>query len=146
MRAKRIMIVPFLIVFSLFSSCNDENDSANQISVTGDLIVSKEIYDQTAADGYTVKAVEIIGDSLKIEICSGGCSTESWKMKLVDAGLVAESFPEQRWTKAFLIKEVDVYSTYPCGNFSVDISPLQTGSGKLSLHLAGWGESILYSY
>ncbi len=129
----------------LTSSCEEEINDSNQIYSDGELIISQSLYETTKTESYTIKDVAVEGDSLKFTICSGGCSGESWTVRLVDSGAVAESFPEQRWAKVALANE-ELCKAYICREYSINISPLQTGSGKLSLHLEGWEKTILYAY
>jgi hypothetical protein len=137
-------LLTFLILILSFLAC-DEKDSPASLLDDGDVIINEEIYNSIKNENFTVSKASIVGDSLLLTICASGCSGESWKVTLVGSGMVAESFPEQSWAKVkFENKEACLASF--CREYTFNIKPMRTGSGKLSLHLGGWDGALLYEY
>jgi hypothetical protein len=137
-------ILLFIVSSTLLFSCEEEGANSPR-QTYGNLVIGKDLYDSIKSENFLISSVSISGDSLKIKLCSGGCSGETWDVRLVDSGAVAESFPEQRWAKVGFKNEEICYA-YICREYIFDLKPLQTGSGKLSLHLDGWDGSLLYEY
>lgn len=85
------------------------------------------------------------GDCLQLTFNFSGCSKEV-DMKLVDAGIVAESNPVQRWIKLVVEDAGDCRAAFSeTKNF--DLSPLKTREDDaIIFHLEGWDERFRYDF
>lgn len=137
-----------LALLALFmESCNDETtDNASLNSVCDQIaIVNPSRFTNTQPEGYTITRIQLIDDCLQVEIQSGGCSGDTWKVDLIDSGNVAESNPEQRYLKISL-NNTELCDAVISKTFTFDLSPLRISSPSILLNLDLWNEQIPYTY
>ncbi len=144
---KKLMIFVFGLASLLFafSSCHNFDPEPDPGVCDHKVVVDAELYKKGTSSHFTLSNVKIEGDCLSFSITSSGCSGDTWKIKLVDSGAIAESFPEQRWARVILTNE-ELCDAVISKEVSFDLTPLRTGSGKLTLHLKDWDEALLYTY
>ena len=109
-----------------------------------DVIISAEEYEHAPNDPFTIIDVKIVDDCLKIQFGASGCSANSWVVKLIDLGVVAESLPCQR-TLRLSLDNREVCAAAFTKEVSFNIKDLQIqGDNKVLLIISG--KSILYEY
>lgn len=85
------------------------------------------------------------GDCLQLTFGFSGCSKDI-DMKLVDAGIVAESYPVQRWIKLIVEDAGDCRAAFSTTK-TFDMSPLKIkDNDAIIFHLEGWEERFRYDY
>ncbi|SDX36738.1 hypothetical protein SAMN05444411_10516 [Lutibacter oricola] len=92
-----------------------------------------------------INSASIDDDCLKINYSSSGCSGDSWEVKLIDAGVIMESFPPQRNIKLSL-KNEEICEAYFTKEISFDIDKLQVDGEVVLLNLEGFDTQIRYEY
>ncbi len=144
---KKLMFFVFGLASLLFafSACHNFDPEPDPGVCDQTVEVNAGLYKKGESAHYTLSNVRIDGDCLKLTVVSSGCSGVTWKIKLVDSGAIAESFPEQRWARVILNNE-ELCDAIIRKEVSFDLTPLRTGSGKLTLHLKDWDETLLYTY
>ncbi|NME68214.1 hypothetical protein [Flammeovirga aprica] len=142
---KYLFIVAF-IYFTLFS-CSKNTTSNNVTPTNCDLVtvVSEEEYANAPSDYVQINKVEIEGDCLLVNFSASGCSGESWEVKLVDQGLILESFPPQRNLRLSM-KNPEACEAYITKELSFDISNLQVDGDQVQLNIQEYDGGILYKY
>ncbi len=81
---------------------------------------------------------------MNIKFGASGCDGNTWIVKLIDSGEIAESYPCQRTLRLSLDNQEEC-EAIPTKEISFDISDLQImGNNKVILHVSG--EEILYEY
>lgn len=109
-----------------------------------EVIISAEEYESPPNDHVTITNVKIEGDCLILKYVASGCDESAWVVKLMDAGIVAESYPVQR-TLRLSLENKEMCSAYIGKETSFDRSKLQVqGKDKVSLPIAD--QNILYEY
>ena len=142
---KKSILVFSLILTSLLS-CSKSDDNPYEDSVCDQITkVDNSRYKDNQSEGFSIRSVQIIGDCLEVEIESGGCSGETWKVDLIDAGRVAESNPEQRDLKILLENE-ELCNAIVFKTYTFDLRPVQTNNSVVLLNLELWEEQIRYEY
>jgi hypothetical protein len=122
----------------------DEIENISKISCDQDVIISATEYENAPNDTFTILSMEIIGDCLKIKFGASGCDGNNWEVKLIDSGMVAESYPCQRTLRLSLDNKEEC-TAVPTKEVSFNISDLQiVGNDKVILHVSGL--KILYEY
>jgi hypothetical protein len=139
-------IFAFSLILTSLLSCSESDDNLYEDSVCDQITtVDNNRYKNNQSEGFLIRSVQIIGDCLEVEIESGGCSGDTWKVELIDAGRVAESNPEQRDLKVLLENEklcnAIVFKTY-----TFDLRSIQTRNNVVLLNLDLWDEQIRYEY
>ena len=135
------IIICTLVILSAYSCSKTTLPAENQ---DGSLIVSQSVFSNEAPDNYSIKNAYISGDSLIIEITSGGCSGKSWVLKVVDSGVVAESYPVQRFIKIFL-ENKETCKALITRRFAIDIKPLKVpGEERVIINLERWRGVLFY--
>jgi hypothetical protein len=124
----------------LVASCSSDN----QINTDQEVIISETLYNQTNTDNYTIEEAVIIGDTLRVTIQSSGCDGSEWDAKLVDSGVVAESYPVQRFAKISL-KNEELCDAILTRNFTFNITSLRV-EDQLYLNLEGWDSQLHYDF
>ncbi len=126
------VFIDYLKVFSNQSDC-DQN-----------VIVSPTEYQNAPNDPFSITEITISGDCLNIKFAASGCDGNTWIVKLIDSGMIAESYPCQRTLRLSLDNKEDCMAV-PTKEISFDIKDLQiVGNDKVILHVSG--KEILYEY
>lgn len=141
----KLSLIVFTSLLFALSSCNNFDPEPDPSACDQKVLVDAELYKKGTSSHFTLSKVKIVGDCLNITVTSSGCSGDTWKIKMVDSGAIAESFPEQRYIRV-LLKNEELCHAVIGKEVSFDLTPLRTGSGKLSLHLKDWDETLLYTY
>ena len=128
----------------ILSACSCSKNTLPDGNPDGSLIVSQSAFSNDAPDNYSIKNASISGDSLIVEITSGGCSGKSWVLKVVDSGAVAESYPVQRFIKIFL-ENKETCKALITRRFAIDITPLKVvGEDRIIINLERWRGVLFY--
>ena len=136
-----IIIITTSVILSAYSCSKTTLPAGNQ---EGSLIISQTAFSNVAPDNYSIKNASISGDSLIVEITSGGCSGKSWVLKVVDSGAVAESYPVQRFIKIFL-ENKETCKALITRRFAIDITPLKVvGEDRIVINLERWRGVLFY--
>lgn len=130
-----------------FQSCGSSDDDNPYLDSACDQIISVDNsrFKQIQSEGFEITDVRVNGDCLEVEIVSGGCSGNTWKVELIDAGWVAESYPEQRGIKLILDNK-ELCNAIVTKTFTFDLRPVRTFSDVVTLNLEHWKQQIRYEY
>ncbi|MHC1779633.1 MAG: hypothetical protein AB9922_05300 [Bacteroidales bacterium] len=135
------IIIGTLVIISACSCTKNILPAGDQ---QGSLIISQSVFSNEAPDNYSIKNASISGDSLIVEVTSGGCSGKSWVLKVVDSGAVAESYPVQRFVKIFL-ENNETCKALITRKFTIDITPLKVvGEDRIAINLERWRGVLFY--
>jgi hypothetical protein len=139
---KRILYLLISIVCFQLVSCTDD-----EILPTSDLkvVIDSDAYNSAISDNYFIRSIDIDGDFLTIKFSSSGCSGESWKVKLIDSGAVAESLPPQRYL-VLSLENNELCQAVITKELTFDISALRVDGKSVWLNFKNFEESILYEY
>lgn len=117
---------------------NKENDCDQEV------IISEDEYKNAPDSPVSINEMKIVGNCLKIKFSASGCDGNSWVVKLIDMGAVAESNPSQR-TLRLSLDNKEMCKALITREISFDIENLQIeGAKKIQLNILG--KSILYEY
>lgn len=132
----------FLFLTALFSC---DNEKIYTPVVNTETIISPELYEKPD-DDKTIIDARIVGDLLVVTVGASGCDGSTWTGLLIDKGLVAESYPVQRFVRVkFTNKEFCLASVSRV--FSFDLKPLRVnGDNRITICLTGWEKNLLYVY
>lgn len=133
------------IFFSLLLTSCDKDDDNNFIACDKQVVISADEYNTAPSDHLTVTSLEIDGDCLKIKFGSGGCSGDTWELKLIDSEAVLESDPPQRNLRLSLRNE-ELCEAYITKELAFDISILQVDGNQVLLNITNSDDQILYEY
>lgn len=126
------VFIDYLEVFSNHSDCDQS------------VIISPTEYQNAPNDPFSITGMTITGDCLNIKFAASGCDGNTWIVKLIDSGNIAESYPCQR-TLRLSLDNKEVCAAVPGKEISFDIKDLQiVGNDMVILHVSG--EEILYEY
>jgi hypothetical protein len=134
------LVFVFLLVISACSS--DDNTTSNCDQIT---IIDSNQYKNSPNDQLTINSLEINDNCLKINFGSGGCSGDTWVLKLIDSEAILESNPPQRNLRLSLKNEEDC-EAFITKEITFDINNLQVDGNKVLLNLTNSGDQILYEY
>ena len=135
-----------LIFFIMLSFLGCNNDKVGiQTDCDATTIISHSIYNSAPNDELEINSLEIEDDCLKINFSASGCDGESWKLKLVDAGVIMESYPPQRNLRLSL-KNEEPCDGYFSREISFHINNLKTDGDRVYLNITNSDKSILYIY
>lgn len=140
---KRILFLTLMVLTIL--SCSKDDDNENPVNCDFDTLISTEQYANAPSDQLTINSLEINNDCLKISFSSGGCTGDTWELKLIDSEEILESYPPQRNLRLSL-KNEELCEAYITKEFTFDISSLQVDGNKVQLNLTNSDKSILYEY
>lgn len=116
----------------------------NQSDCDQDVRISGTEYQNAPNDPLTIKEMKIAGDCLKIKFSASGCDGNTWTVKLIDSGMIAESYPCQR-TLRLSLDNKEICAAVPTKEISFNIKDLQIiGNDKVILHVSD--NEILYEY
>ncbi len=117
---------------------NDESDCDQEVLVSG------AEYQNAPNDPFSIVDITIDGDCLNIKFAASGCDGNTWFVKLIDSGSVAESYPCQRILRLSLDNKEDCMAVIS-KEMSFDIKDLQIiGNDEVILNIGN--KSILYEY
>ncbi len=120
----------------VFTDRNDNGGCDNIVEIDEDL------YNNSTEENYTIKNVSWNGTCLKIEFESGGCNGTTWETRLIDQGVVMESFPVQRNVK-MILKNEEVCLAIAWQEHSFDMDPILGQHDKIYLNIEGYDKQVL---
>ncbi len=139
--------INILVVISLFfvtlTACDKEDD--NSINCDKQVVISADEYNTAPTDQLTINNLEINGDCLKINFSSGGCSGDTWELKLIDSEIILYSNPPQRNLRLSL-KNEELCEAYITKELTFDINELQVDGNQILLNITNSDDQILYEY
>ncbi|WP_010181086.1 hypothetical protein [Aquimarina agarilytica] len=138
---KTLMLI--LMGIAIFSCSND--DDKNQNNCDFNTLISSEQFKNSPSDELEIHNLEINNDCLKINFSSGGCSGDTWVVKLIDKGITTKSIPPQRSLKLSL-KNDELCEALITKKLTFDISNLQVKGNQVKLNIANSNKIILYEY
>lgn len=142
---KKLKLAIGLILISLFS-CSEQEDTQYLNSICDQITtVDNSRYKNASSEGFVIRNVQLSGDCLEVVIASSGCSGNTWKVELIDAGRVAESNPEQRDLKIVLDNR-EMCTAMVNKTYTFDLRPVRTQRNVVLLNLEHWDELIPYEY
>lgn len=101
------------------------------------VIISEDEYKNAPDSPVSINEMRIMGNCLKIKFSASGCDGNSWDVKLIDMGAVAESNPCQR-TLRLSLDNKEMCEAYITKEVSFDIKDLQIiGDEKVHLNVSG---------
>lgn len=133
-----------LFIGFIFLSCS-ENINKGSMTCNFDVLIDKEQFNNAPSDQITINSIKVNDNCLKINFSSSGCSGDTWKIKLIDAGDILESLPPQRNIR-FSFSNKELCEAYITKEVSFDITKLQIEGNQVQLNIANSGENVLYEY
>ncbi len=116
----------------------------NQSDCDEEVIISQQEYQNASNDSSAIIDINIDGDCLNVKLGASGCDGNSWIIKLIDSGNIAESYPCQRTLKLSLDNKEECLA-FISKEVSFDIKNLRiVGDDKVILNVGE--KSILYEY
>ena len=138
------LLVLILIGLIFFSCLNSDNEESLK-DCDFETLINSQQYANTNSDQFTINSLAIKDDCFTINFRSSGCDGNSWELKLIDSGAVAESLPPQRDLK-LSFKNEEACLAYLTKEITFDISNLQVDGQQVLLNIININESILYEY
>ena len=138
-------IFSFLIMCFIILGCCEDKGDGTSIHCDKQVIVDSYLYQEAPDDYLMITKAGIVEDCLVIEFSSSGCDGSTWKVNLIDAEAIAESFPPQRTIRLSLHNEELCDAVFK-KEISFDITPLRVGGDQVILNLQGWDEQLIYKY
>ena len=124
----------FIDYFKIFRPSNCDQD----------VIIDEDEFNTAPDDFVYINNLEIVDNCLKIKFSASGCGGYSWVVKLIDWGIVAESYPEQR-TLRLSLDNKELCNAIVFKEISFNIEDLQVyGSKRIALNISG--QWIIYEY
>lgn len=140
---KTLSLVIGTILLSLsFTSCKKDN---NTFGCDKQVVISADEYQSAPNNQLTINSLEINGDCLTISFSSGGCSGDTWELKLIADEAILLSNPPQRNLRLSL-KNEELCEAYITKEIIFDISKLQLDGNKVLLNITNSNDQILYEY
>ena len=137
-----------LFAIGIFTACDEENE-VELLTCEQQTIISATEFQTATSDAVSIDSLDITGNCLSITFSSGGCDGETWQLKLIDSGSVAESLPPQRSLKLALENE-EFCLAYITKTITFDIHELEVdGEVSVLLNISDSddeNEPILYEY
>lgn len=142
------MRAPLFAVYSLLLaacfSCKS-NDDGTFISTCDDLaVVNSDEFENAESTLFEFISAEISGNCLQVKFSAPGCDGSSSTMKLIDSGVIKESFPIQRDLRLVLDNNEACLAVFT-KELSFDLSPLKTPNDNV-IQLNLEGRQYIYSY
>lgn len=141
MKRSLFYLVLSFICFQLLSCSKDDDlplaDSA--------VLIDSNAYNSALSDQYVILSIKMDRDFLIIKFGASGCDGESWNVKLIDSGAVAESNPPQRYLMLSL-ENNEICHAGITKEFVFDISALRVDGNRVWLNFKNFEEGILYEY
>ncbi len=132
-----------LPLFFVLGSCNRYDPDPP--SCDYEVMVDEALYKNGSSGQFTLSDVKIVGDCLTLSVTASGCSGDTWELKMVDSGAIAESYPVQRYMR-LLLKNDELCDAVITKKVSFDLRPIRVGGDKIIIHLKDWDPSLLYTY
>ncbi|UJH68729.1 hypothetical protein [Allomuricauda sp. SCSIO 65647] len=126
-------------------SCNSDDNSPTSDICDFLGIVSNSQFNNTNTDNYVIQSVDLQGDCLQIEIASGGCDGDSWKVRLIGAANVDDSLPPMR-SIILRLDNQELCEAFITKTYSFELTPFRDSGDSILLRLEGWEDPILYSF
>ena len=139
----KFKILILVLLVAIFSSCTKENDA--EVNCGSQVVISTDEYNTAPNGQLTIDNLELNGDCLTINFSSGGCSGDTWELKLIDAAIILESNPPQRNLRLSLKNEESCLA-YITEEISFDLKDLQIDGNEILLNMTNSGDQILYEY
>ena len=132
------------ILFCTFTLGACDNDGDVVDFLCGDaVIVDRALYDVTTSSNYIIENITVSGFELTIEISSAGCDGSTWKVCLIDSGVVALSSPPIRSARLSLTNDEDCLAQIQ-QSYTFDLRPILTNETEtVILTLEGWNDQIV---
>ncbi|RLD45052.1 MAG: hypothetical protein DRI89_02210 [Bacteroidetes bacterium] len=137
-----ISAIATLLIFLSITSCEKDD---NPINCDIEVVISADEYSTAPNDELTINSLEINENCLTVNFSSGGCSGDTWELKLIDAAIILESNPPQRNLRLSLKNEESCLA-YITKEITFDISELQIDGNKVLLNIVNSGDQILFEY
>jgi len=141
MKKSLLYLILSLVCFQLLSCAKDDNLPLADSTV----LIDSKAYNSALSDNYVIQSIKIDRDFLTFKFSSSGCSGESWKVKLIDSGAVAESNPPQRYLILSLVNK-EICKAVITKELTFDISALRVDGKRVWLNFKNFEEGILYEY
>lgn len=120
---------------AVFFSCDKNEAMPSEVDST--TITDSKRYKQLSGD-VPISGVRMEGDELYVTLTASGCDGSRWEARLVDSGMVAESYPVQRFAKIEFVNN-EVCLAVISRTFLFDLKPLRVkGNREVIIHLDGW--------
>ncbi len=144
---KKLCSVFLAFALGVLFSCSSTDDAP--VLYEGDCdfqtLINPTLFENANSDFFVASNPSIEADCLRIEVSSSGCNGENWQIKLVDAGVVLESFPPQRNLR-FVFENTEDCEAFITREFSFDVAVLQVDGNQVNLTVEGFQQPIAYSY
>lgn len=141
---KVLMALLGLIIVNSCDKADNDKKGIVPFDFNKDVIISEIEYKNAPDDPFAIIEMNIEGDSLKVKFSANGCDGNTWAIKLIDSGLIAESSPCQR-TLRLSLENKEACTAVITKEVFFNIQDLQIlGDDKVILHVSG--EGILYEY
>jgi len=138
----KTVIFPAITLITLLIACKkDEALPASENKI----LIGNTIYKTYQDDPLTISAAAINGDSLQITFGASCCDGKSWTMQLVGSGDVMLSYPPQLSIRLSL-RNPEICKALCSKTLKFDITPTRVTGNQIILNLAGWNQSLLYTY
>ncbi|MCT4639410.1 MAG: hypothetical protein N4A72_17025 [Bacteroidales bacterium] len=109
-----------------------------------DVIISETEYQNAPKDPLTIDYIRIEDNCLRVKFNASGCDGNTWIVKLIDSGVIAESDPNKR-TLRLSLKNTEECTAVPSKELTFNIEALQIdNTNKVILNISG--KEILYEY
>lgn len=133
-----------LVINLLITSCEKDN-KCNIDDCDQQVLISNNQYHNAPNDQLEINSIELIDDCLKISFSSGGCSGDTWIVKLIDSENIMESAPPQRNMRLSLDNN-EPCDAYISKEITFNIKSLQVDGGEVFLNIVNSEDQILYEY
>jgi hypothetical protein len=141
MKKSLLYLILALVCFQVLSCAKDDNlplaDSA--------VLIDSKAYNSALSDNYGIQSIKINGDFLIIKFSASGCDGNSWKVKLIDSGAVAESNPPQRYL-ILSLENKEICQAVITKELTFEISTLRVDGKRVWLNFKNFDKGILYEY
>lgn len=136
----------FLVIALACIYCDKkDNDPVDPIVCEHQAIISLNDFNNAPTDEITLNSWSIKENCLTINFSSSGCDGDTWKVKLIDSGVIMESHPIQR-SLILSLENKELCEAYITKEVSFDISELKIDAKQVILNISNTGDQILYSY
>lgn len=125
----------------LQTSCSKKGIVAN---CSQSVIINEVEFDTAPDDEVSITEIIIIDNCLNITFNASGCDGNTWIVKLIDSGNIAESLPPQRTLRLSLANTEDCEAIIT-KTLSFGITSLQVDTDEVILNIED-EEGFLYSY
>ncbi len=129
-------------------SSSDDNDA---IIYEGDCdfatLINPNLFENASSAYFDFTNISIDGDCMQISFGANGCGADTFDIRLIDSGVIMESFPPQRRLR-FVIQNTDIYTcpAYFEESLSFDLTPIQVDEGVLMLTIEDYPEQVEYEF